>query len=307
MCCGFSLGHASLKRVHAPLPLRQVQVDENFARAKRRGAVVTQRFYFRRHVTPSSLKREDSPTTGDPDAYDELTLREVLLGTSTGYPGLVPLIFAYLELIQCDDETRALVDAYVRFVSGRAGGELQTGATWQRAFVRSHPEYKHDSVVPASVVFDMLRAVQDVAVGRQAAPELLGPHADLRSLHAAAAAIAAPVMGGAAAPASAPASPHSASSALDDSPSPLTSGAAASSKTTAFAAVGAQSDAAAHAASRSRVLGVRMRGRSYAEEIKESSFQAPAIRALLERYALKPDQTFYDVPAFLGADETSTA
>ena len=94
-------------------------VDDNFTRASGIDAVTRSRFHFRRHVLP--------PQAGAPAApaiVDEMSLAEILLGPGAGststststssdapaFPGLIPLICVYLDLIKCDDETRAVVD-----------------------------------------------------------------------------------------------------------------------------------------------------------------------------------------------------
>lgn len=41
-------------------------------------------------------------------------------------------------------------------------GELKTEATWIREFVRSHPEYKQDSVVSERINYDLLKAVDEM-------------------------------------------------------------------------------------------------------------------------------------------------
>jgi len=107
-----------------------------------------------------------------------MTLAEILLGKpDADFAGLVPLIHLYLDFIRCDAATRAVVQDYMTLVVGRATGDVQAGASWQRGLVRAHPEYRGDSVVPPAVAADLLRAVHEVASGRRAAPELLGRHA----------------------------------------------------------------------------------------------------------------------------------
>jgi len=152
-------------------------VDENMKRAHARDAIATQRFYFRRHVVPleehcgpGEAKRE----ADEPDAVDEITVEEVLMGTGNSNPGLVPLVFAYLDLIDCDAPTRLLVDSYLSFIVQRARGELLTPAAWIRRVVAEHPDYKGDSVVTPAIAYDLLQRIQDVAEGRCHEPSLLG-------------------------------------------------------------------------------------------------------------------------------------
>jgi len=347
---------------HPPvcLPPWSLQVDANFERAREREAASKQTFFFRKHVMrpggggPAAAPAEPSAAAAaaaaglDPeeDAYAEMSAAEILLGKGP-FPGLIPLVFAYLDVIECDAETRIAVDHYLRFVAGRATGEIMTGASWQRAFVAGHPEYKQDSVVPPSVVFDMLQRLDAIAAAREAAPSLLGPLAPLPITvtesalsppppsHgprvAAAAAAGAPHTGAdtargplspprSAAGHSSPATPASpAEQALAQQRlmaamrtyEALAAGAAEGGAAHATAAAGreptaatagsaAPATAAAAAAAGGAGLGVKMRGRSFAEEIAAPTH--PVIRRLLERFTLRDDgRSFADVPAFLGS------
>ena len=46
------------------------------------------------------------------------------------------------------DPLERAVSSYMGFIALRASGELLTPAAWMRAFVRKHPDYQQDSVVP---------------------------------------------------------------------------------------------------------------------------------------------------------------
>jgi hypothetical protein len=340
-----------------------LQVDANFERARTREAASRQAFFFRKHVMrpggggPAAAAPAEPSTAAaaaglDPeeDAYAEMSAAEILLGKGS-FPGLVPLIFAYLDVIECDAETRTAVDHYLRFVTGRATGEIMTGASWQRAFVAGHPEYRQDSVVPPSVVYDMLQRLDAIAAAREAAPSLLGPLAPLpitvtesalsppppshgtpvagaAAAAAAGAATAAGVSGAGADAARGPMSPsrsaagHS-SPATPASPAEqalaqqrlmaamrtyeaLAAGTAEAGAAHATAAAGREPTATVAGAARAAAagagagLGVKMRGRSFAEEIAAPTH--PVIRRLLERFTLRDDgRSFADVPAFLGS------
>ena len=86
----------------------------------------------------------------------------------------MPLIFAYLEAIQCDPETWEQMRLYMDLIRRRASGQLVTAARWMREKVASHPLYKRDSVVPAEVAYDLVAACAAVAEGRLREPTLLG-------------------------------------------------------------------------------------------------------------------------------------
>jgi hypothetical protein len=50
-----------------------------------------------------------SSATADEEVV-EMTMAEILLGKGAAYPGLVPLLHLYLDFIECDEETRDMVD-----------------------------------------------------------------------------------------------------------------------------------------------------------------------------------------------------
>ena len=89
------------------------------------------------------------------------------------FPGLLPLVQAYLEHIRCDPAIVTKVNKYLDLVARRARGEIPTTARWIRNFVTSHPDYQRDSVVPPSTAFDLLERCRAIGDGSVRAPELL--------------------------------------------------------------------------------------------------------------------------------------
>jgi glutamate--cysteine ligase catalytic subunit len=111
------------------------------------------------------------------------------------FPGLIPLIFVYLDVIECDEETKSTVSGYMDLIVKRATGmrrtaerlllgcvlsvcvdcnepmicrsvlvgTLPTFAQWMRAEVMAHPAYKHDSNVTQEIAFDVLSVRHRVA------------------------------------------------------------------------------------------------------------------------------------------------
>ena len=108
------------------------------------------------------------------DSFEEMTADEIFNGKGGYYPGLIPLVYAYLDFINCDSETFLRVDGYLKFISKRARGELLTPAAWMRKFVAAHPAYKQDSVVSPVIAHDLLMACQAIGNGTLACPEVLG-------------------------------------------------------------------------------------------------------------------------------------
>jgi len=192
------------------------KVDENMARAQRRDAVNTEKFFFRKEIfppgVPSPLSTPNSSGMSSPvdptghaiprpkskklgncfppapkpqpgldlgpieDEYDEFTLSEIFNGKGETFPGLIQLIYAYLETIDLSETERHRIDEYMDLIKRRASGALQTPATWIRNFVRSHPAYKFDSVVSQEINYDLMVAVDEIERGVRQAPEFIPPH-----------------------------------------------------------------------------------------------------------------------------------
>jgi len=159
------------------------KVDINMKRAHERDAVLRQRFFFRKNLVPLEAKcapevvnRSASTASASSEEYEEMTIAEILLGKGENFPGLIPLIWAYLDVIQIDPETRAVVNDYIDIVAQRASGDLPTPARWIREFVRKHPKYENDSRVSDEVAKDLIEEIVAISHGKKACPELLGNH-----------------------------------------------------------------------------------------------------------------------------------
>ncbi|KAL4073905.1 glutamate-cysteine ligase-domain-containing protein [Scleroderma citrinum] len=183
------------------------KVDENMARAQKRDAARSEKFFFRKNVfavgqgTPDQLSGASTPTDCSDcgsrsqsksrklrncfppparpatvedvlveDEYEEMTVREIFCGK---FSGLLGLVDAYLETLEATPHERQQIDKYLNLIRRRADGTLQTPATWMRNFVRSHPAYKFDSVVNPEINYDLLKAVDDIERGILHVPELL--------------------------------------------------------------------------------------------------------------------------------------
>jgi glutamate--cysteine ligase catalytic subunit len=181
------------------LPLSKV--DDNMDRAHKRDAAKTEKFWFRKFVAPFDPEfvdaigaKEEHAQHGVPapsgcgcgdqdddlfarqDAFEEMTLEEIFCGKEAYYPGLIPLIYAYLEYIRCAPEAFERIDEYLRYITRKVKGETITTATWIRNFVTSHPAYNHDSFIPQEVQYDLVKACDDIGSGKMVCPELLGSH-----------------------------------------------------------------------------------------------------------------------------------
>jgi glutamate--cysteine ligase catalytic subunit len=99
-------------------------------------------------------KRDPSPQPEE-HMFEEMSMGEVLGGKGDHFPGLVPLVYAYLEHIQCDRETFKRLDVYLSFIMQRGTGEIGTDADFIRNFVVTHADYKGDSVVSPAIAHDL--------------------------------------------------------------------------------------------------------------------------------------------------------
>jgi glutamate--cysteine ligase catalytic subunit len=131
------------------------QVDENGVSSHRRNAPV-------------------APGSSEENSYEEMTMAEIMTGKGDFFPGLIPLIQAYLDHINCDSATKQRLNMYLDFIERRATGELVTPATWMRNFVRNHANYKGDSVVSDEIAYDLMCTCRDIGEGKLHIPELLG-------------------------------------------------------------------------------------------------------------------------------------
>jgi len=97
-----------------------------------------------------SNKRKSAPTargSAEENAFEEMTMEEIMCGKGDFFPGLIPLVRAYLDHIHADSTSMSRLHTYLDFIEKRSTGELITTATWVRNFVRRHPDYKNDSHV----------------------------------------------------------------------------------------------------------------------------------------------------------------
>merc|ERR1719223_1550689 len=117
-----------------------------------------------------SEKRRVAPNASggtEENSYEEMTLAEIMTGKGDYFPGLIPLVYAYLDHIQCDSVTMERMTKYLDFIEKRATGQVMTPATWIRKFVREHEDYKFDSVVTDSIAYDLLIACKEIGEGKR--------------------------------------------------------------------------------------------------------------------------------------------
>jgi len=143
------------------------KVDENFARAQKREAILREKFWFRKDINKEST-----------DEWIELTLDEILHGNSI-FVGLLNLIYEFCKEEYGVDiqeewarkqednglEIHYLTEnmKYFEILSKRAKGETPTIAKWIRTFVLKHPKYQKDSTVTQEIATDLISAMLEIS------------------------------------------------------------------------------------------------------------------------------------------------
>lgn len=152
------------------------KVDENMDNAQKRNALHTQTFWFRKDITTDESPPEATSCClkGQCNVYTKMTINEIINGKEGDFPGLIPLINSYLSGMDVDADTHCTIQQYLKLIQRRASGELTTTATWIRKFVRSHPDYKFDSLVTERVAYDLLKHIKGIQTGQIDCPELFG-------------------------------------------------------------------------------------------------------------------------------------
>lgn len=166
---------------HLNLYIPLSRVNENMEAAHHVDAVMKEKFYFRSHMAPPeesdcvfAEEGKHCSVHEDVDRCEPMTVAEIMLGKGSYFTGLIPLVYAYLDYIECDEATRKIISKYLCLIEKRATGELPTTATWMRRFVHAHPDYAHDSVISSTIAYDLLVDCQAIGEGLKHCPELLG-------------------------------------------------------------------------------------------------------------------------------------
>ncbi|XP_015364646.1 PREDICTED: glutamate--cysteine ligase [Diuraphis noxia] len=152
------------------------KVDENMSKAQKRSAALTEKFWFRKNIAASTSKTANvNVNISDDDAsYMKMSINEIINGKTGEFPGLIPLIHSYLSSMEVDTDTHCTIQQYLKLISRRASGQIDTTASWIRRFVQDHPAYKHDSVVNDEINYDLLMTADGIRSGRISCPRLLG-------------------------------------------------------------------------------------------------------------------------------------
>ncbi|KAK3088140.1 hypothetical protein FSP39_015291 [Pinctada imbricata] len=141
------------------------KVDENMKTAHKKDAVQTEKFHFRKEILTDCTPDEVTQCLANTkckecscidEEYTEMTIDQIINGGDE-FPGLIAMINNYMSSVDIDVDTRCTIQQYLNLISKRASGEIPTTAQWMRNFVRTHKDYKQDSVVSESINYDLLK------------------------------------------------------------------------------------------------------------------------------------------------------
>jgi glutamate--cysteine ligase catalytic subunit len=163
------------------------KVTESMDAAHKRHAVLSERLWFRKEgwsserfcstmcfrqgqtclCGTSAIARRDSgiSVSQDPE-YALMSVDKIINGEGESepvgrakFPGLIPIILAYLELSGISQNQMIRLSPYLDLVSKRASTQLPTPAHWIRSFVKRHPKYQRDSVVHQEICYDLMKEI----------------------------------------------------------------------------------------------------------------------------------------------------
>lgn len=160
------------------------RVEENMKEGQKRNAVLDGLFWFRKdlslpqcvlthfaaneceaaariqeQVTPC-LKRNDVTKETMYTKSVKMSVDEIINGShKKKFPGLLPLLHAYLDSMKIEALTRCSINKYLQIIANRANGTNPTPANVIRSFIYNHPDYKQDSIVNDSVNYDLMKQI----------------------------------------------------------------------------------------------------------------------------------------------------
>ncbi|KAF8822695.1 glutamate-cysteine ligase, catalytic subunit domain-containing protein [Cardiosporidium cionae] len=171
-----------LKKERLDLYIPMSLNDDNFRRSSGENAIVKEKFWFRRDISCNAQDR----------SYTLQSLQEIFLGgddflnsgfipPKSGSPALLHRCIQFVaeEYLsgKCTEAARDLLNKYFDFICMRICGRIETNATFLRNFVKAHPDYKRDSIVPVQACYDVCRLASEVGYLSMYLPELFGSFA----------------------------------------------------------------------------------------------------------------------------------
>lgn len=158
--------------------------------AEKRDAARVGKFWFRRDIsvpvnvlshfiqnmpdcdTSKISKKFSKMKKSDTDIYsvcELMSIDEIINGKmdddggdENKFPGLIPLLNMYLDSMEINADTRCTINSYLRLISDRAKGVAPTSAQLIRKFVRTHPDYRFDSIINNEITYDLLDCLQQI-------------------------------------------------------------------------------------------------------------------------------------------------
>nr|XP_026696290.1 glutamate--cysteine ligase catalytic subunit-like isoform X2 [Ciona intestinalis] len=157
------------KKLDFTIPMSHVLRDMD--KAQKNNAVLTELFCFNTNFrnnegnVQKKIAEFGSLRIGrSDDDCNGMTIDHIINGKGE-FTGVISLLREYLDETGIEKEARNVIERYFELISKRACGECLTSAQWKRHFVRTHPDYKQDSVVSQLIEYDLLRTCDKIEKG----------------------------------------------------------------------------------------------------------------------------------------------
>uniref|UniRef100_F6ZGZ0 Glutamate--cysteine ligase n=1 Tax=Ciona intestinalis TaxID=7719 RepID=F6ZGZ0_CIOIN len=155
------------KKLDFTIPMSHVLRDMD--KAQKNNAVLTELFCFNTNFrnnegnVQKKIAEFGSLRIGrSDDDCNGMTIDHIINGKKGEFTGVISLLREYLDETGIEKEARNVIERYFELISKRACGECLTSAQWKRHFVRTHPDYKQDSVVSQLIEYDLLRTCDKI-------------------------------------------------------------------------------------------------------------------------------------------------
>lgn len=136
------------------------KVHSNFEKAILRDAALNEKFWFKSNIVTGNCKNNvfgELRTGNCKDRLEEMSMKEIFCGNGE-YLGLLGYIDKYLfDVVGCSCERYAMIQPYLELIRKRACGDLPTGARFLREFIRTHPDYRKDSLITPDIAKDLIQ------------------------------------------------------------------------------------------------------------------------------------------------------
>lgn len=141
------------------------KVEHNMKVAHTKDSITDGKFIFRVNGWHDQTKKAQ---------YESLSLDQLFNGCNS-FEGFIPIVKKFVK--ETFPPGSEKLNIYFEFIGDRASGKIPSTASYIRKFVRSHPDYKHDSIVSDKINYDLIKHLQKLGhYDHKLLPEFFGDH-----------------------------------------------------------------------------------------------------------------------------------